>query len=76
MPRLKGGIRCPSCSRDDANRVLDSRADGTKIRRRRMCVACDARFTTEERLVVPTTDCAGPSAGFDDQGAIGSDRTE
>lgn len=43
-------MRCPDCLADDT-RVIDSRPadEGTAIRRRRMCEACDARFTTYER---------------------------
>lgn len=44
-------MRCPFCQQDD-DRVLDSRAtdDGTAIRRRRTCNACNKRFTTYERI--------------------------
>ncbi len=43
-------MRCPECHADDT-RVIDSRPadDGAAIRRRRLCEACDARFTTYER---------------------------
>lgn len=42
---------CPSCKSSD-NRVIDSRLTegGTAIRRRRVCLACDRRFTTKERI--------------------------
>jgi transcriptional repressor NrdR len=44
-------MRCPFCQQDD-DRVLDSRAtdDGTAIRRRRQCGACNRRYTTYERV--------------------------
>lgn len=44
-------MRCPFCSADD-DRVVDSRLtdDGTAIRRRRECNACNQRFTTYERV--------------------------
>jgi transcriptional repressor NrdR len=44
-------MRCPFC-RHRGNRVVDSRmsADGTMIRRRRMCTSCKRRFTTYERV--------------------------
>jgi transcriptional repressor NrdR len=44
-------VRCPTCGEAET-RVIDSRDqdDGTTIRRRRECVACDARFTTFERV--------------------------
>lgn len=44
-------MRCPSCDRDD-DRVVDSRPvdDGSAIRRRRECQACQERYTTFERL--------------------------
>jgi transcriptional repressor NrdR len=42
---------CPSCKKND-NKVIDSRLTegGTAIRRRRVCLACERRFTTKERL--------------------------
>jgi len=44
-------MKCPFCNADDTN-VLDSRVseDGSKIRRRRRCQACDKRFTTYETV--------------------------
>ncbi|MFW5867245.1 MAG: transcriptional regulator NrdR [Armatimonadota bacterium] len=46
-----GAMRCPFCHQDQ-DKVVDTRPseDGTVIRRRRQCVACDRRFTTHERL--------------------------
>lgn len=42
---------CPSC-REDNNKVIDSRLteSRTAIRRRRLCIVCNRRFTTKERL--------------------------
>lgn len=47
-------MRCPNCAADD-DRVVDSRpsTDGTTIRRRRECHACEHRFTTFERVEQP-----------------------
>lgn len=44
-------MRCPICSEDN-DRVIDSRSSdaGKVIRRRRECLACQARFTTYERV--------------------------
>jgi transcriptional repressor NrdR len=44
-------MKCPSCGHD-ASQVKDSRPtdDGAAIRRRRQCEACNARFTTFERI--------------------------
>lgn len=44
-------MRCPGCGGFD-DKVVDSRQseDGTSIRRRRSCLACQRRFTTFERL--------------------------
>ncbi|HSR51407.1 MAG TPA: transcriptional regulator NrdR [Acidobacteriota bacterium] len=44
-------MRCPFCGHP-RDRVVDTReaAEGTVIRRRRMCVQCEKRFTTYERL--------------------------
>jgi len=43
-------MRCPFCAHEDTQ-VKDSRPsdDGMAIRRRRVCTACNARFTTFER---------------------------
>lgn len=44
-------MHCPFCRNTDS-RVLDSRAseDGSSIRRRRQCPACERRFTTVEQM--------------------------
>ncbi len=44
-------MRCPFCDNDDTQ-VKDSRPseDGSTIRRRRYCPACNSRFTTFERV--------------------------
>lgn len=42
---------CPSCKETD-NKVVDSRLTegGLAIRRRRVCLSCNRRFTTKERV--------------------------
>ncbi len=47
-------MRCPECGHTD-DRVVDSRPQpgGEAIRRRRECNACQARFTTFERIERP-----------------------
>jgi transcriptional repressor NrdR len=44
-------VRCPFCNHEDTQ-VKDSRPseDGSSIRRRRYCPACESRFTTFERV--------------------------
>jgi transcriptional repressor NrdR len=42
-------MKCPHCSYDDS-KVLDSRETSEGIRRRRQCLSCGTRFTTQERL--------------------------
>ena len=44
-------VRCPTCGEAET-RVIDSRDqdEGTTIRRRRECIACESRFTTFERI--------------------------
>lgn len=44
-------MKCPFCGLDN-DKVLDSRAgdEGSSIRRRRLCLECDRRFTTYERV--------------------------
>lgn len=43
-------MKCPYCE-NRKTKVIDSRAvdEGSAIRRRRVCLSCDARFTTFER---------------------------
>ena len=42
---------CPSC-KENNNKVIDSRLTegGAAIRRRRVCLSCNRRFTTKERV--------------------------
>jgi transcriptional repressor NrdR len=44
-------MNCPKCSTIE-DKVIDSRLskDGTSIRRRRECLACETRFTTYEQI--------------------------
>lgn len=44
-------MKCPFCGLDN-DKVIDSRSgeDGSAIRRRRRCLACQRRFTTYERV--------------------------
>ena len=42
-------MRCPRCGFEDSA-VVDSRGDGSAIRRRRECESCKFRFTTYERV--------------------------
>ena len=43
-------MQCPFCGQDK-DRVIDSRSSegGRAVRRRRLCLACDRRYTTYER---------------------------
>lgn len=45
-------MQCPYCKELDKDRVIDSRPtdSGQSIRRRRLCEACNRRFTTRERI--------------------------
>jgi len=45
-------MRCPRCGHSE-DRVIDSRTSksGDVIRRRRVCVSCEHRFTTREEVV-------------------------
>jgi transcriptional repressor NrdR len=45
-------MRCPFCSGDEKDKVIETRVskDGREIRRRRECEACGRRFTTYERI--------------------------
>jgi transcriptional repressor NrdR len=42
-------MQCPYCGHDES-RVVDTRATGESIRRRRECQACRKRFTTYEQI--------------------------
>ena len=44
-------MKCPECGVDN-DKVIDSRTfqDGLAIRRRRECLACQARYNTYERI--------------------------
>jgi transcriptional repressor NrdR len=42
-------MKCPHCGFEDS-KVMDSRDAEDGVRRRRQCLACDARFTTYERI--------------------------
>lgn len=48
-------MKCPFCKKDN-DRVVDSRAsdEGSVVRRRRECLACEKRFTTYEHVEAPT----------------------
>jgi len=41
-------VECPFCHQDN-DKVVDSRASGAAIRRRRECLECSRRYTTYER---------------------------
>jgi transcriptional repressor NrdR len=45
-------MRCPKCNNLE-DKVIDSRSanNGAVIRRRRLCLSCDHRFTTYEEIV-------------------------
>ena len=48
-------MRCPKCANLE-DKVIDSRSanNGAVIRRRRLCLSCDNRFTTYEEIVKAT----------------------
>ena len=45
-------MKCPYCSFPDS-KVIDSRPKDDKIKRRRECINCGARFTTFEEVEKP-----------------------
>jgi hypothetical protein len=45
-----GGLRCPKCGCRDF-RVVETRASGDRINRRRACRHCGHRVTTSERII-------------------------
>ena len=48
MGEERAAVKCPFCHRDN-DKVVDSRASGAAVRRRRECLACGRRYTTYER---------------------------
>jgi|SRR5215470_1632902 len=58
-------MHCPFCGHNDS-RVLDSRPaeDGTAIRRRRCCPACEGRFTTVETAALMVKKRSGATEPF------------
>jgi transcriptional repressor NrdR len=58
-------MHCPYC-RDTDTRVTDSRVsdDGTSIRRRRSCSACEKRFTTTELMQLTLLKRSGATEPF------------
>ena len=64
-------MHCPYCRHTDT-RVLDSRVsdDGSSIRRRRTCSACDRRYTTVEKMQLTVLKRSGATEAFDRDKAI------
>ena len=64
-------MHCPFCRSTDT-RVLDSRVadDGSSIRRRRICSACEKRFTTVEQMQLTVLKRSGTSEPFTREKAI------
>ena len=58
-------MHCPFCRSTDT-RVLDSRVadDGSSIRRRRICSACEKRFTTVEQMQLTVVKRSGATEPF------------
>jgi transcriptional repressor NrdR len=64
-------MHCPYCRETDT-RVIDSRVaeDGTAIRRRRSCSACNKRFTTVEQMQLTVLKRSGATEPFVREKAI------
>ena len=64
-------MHCPFCKHNDT-KVLDSRVaeDGSSIRRRRSCQACEQRFTTLELMQLTVVKRSGATEAFDRDKAI------
>ncbi len=64
-------MHCPYC-RDTDTRVIDSRVsdDGTSIRRRRSCSACQKRFTTVEQMQLTVLKRSGATEPFTREKAV------
>ena len=57
-------MRCPYCGFDDS-KVIDSRPNDDKIRRRRECIKCNGRFTTYEEVESPLLMVEKRAGGFE-----------
>ena len=64
-------MHCPFCRSTDT-RVLDSRVadDGSSIRRRRICSACEKRFTTVEQMQLTVLKRSGACEPFQREKAV------
>jgi DNA-directed RNA polymerase subunit M/transcription elongation factor TFIIS len=58
-PERAAGLTCPQCGHRRSH-VLYTRANGGRLSRRRICLACGARFTTWEHIVGCTKVSAPP----------------
>lgn len=64
-------MHCPFCRSNDT-RVLDSRVadDGSAIRRRRVCPACERRFSTVEQMQLMVAKRSGTTEPFNRDKAV------
>lgn len=64
-------MHCPYCKHCDT-KVLDSRVadDGGSIRRRRMCLSCEKRFTTVEAMQLTVLKRSGATEPFNRTKAV------
>lgn len=64
-------MHCPYCRSTDT-RVLDSRVldEGSAIRRRRSCPACEKRFTTVEKMQLTVLKRSGATEPFNREKAV------
>jgi transcriptional repressor NrdR len=64
-------MHCPFCRHGDT-KVSDSRAteDGSAIRRRRLCPACERKFTTVEQIVLTVVKRSGVVEAFNREKVI------
>ena len=68
-------MHCPYCRHNDT-KVLDSRVaeDGGSIRRRRVCQACDKRFSTVELMQLTVLKRSGATEPFSREKAVSGAR--
>src|SRR5829696_8463237 len=71
MTERRPAMHCPYC-RDSDTRVIDSRVadDGSSIRRRRSCSACQKRFTTVEQMQLTVLKRSGATEPFTREKAV------
>ncbi|MFF0062108.1 hypothetical protein ACFYRC_11215 [Streptomyces sp. NPDC005279] len=68
--RRESPVQCPSCAAPSSIVAISLCSDGTSLRRRRLCSACDTLFTTIEISTLVATQRPGVREPFSRQTVI------